>query len=126
MTAPRRICQSNRQMKQILPSALMVLFLSSCAGGFPPSSSNGLNEYDILYGLKVIPEGADTSRIWSPLHLIYGGKPSWSVVWFKQKTKDGKDYDFLAKPPRELENAQADAIDESPSGKIDQGAVPDN
>jgi len=85
-------------MKQIVAATLFALFLTGCAGGLPPTSHNGLNEYDVLFGLKVIPEGADTDRIWSPVHQIYGGKPMWSVVWFKEKTKNGAAYELTAKP----------------------------
>ena len=97
----------------------MVLLLSGCAGGFPPTSSNGLNEYDVLFGLKEIPKGADNSRVWSPIHLVFDGKPTWSVVWFKQMTKNGVDYEFYAKPPEEIKNAKADDILEKSSSKID-------
>ena len=85
-------------MKPFISSLALVFFLAGCAGGFPPTSSNGLSAFDIIFGLKEIPQGADKSRVWSPVHQIYGGKPDWSVVWFKEKTKDGKPYELTATP----------------------------
>ncbi len=100
-------------MKTIVAIALMAPLLVACAGGFPPSSKNGLREFDVLFGLKEVPKDADTSRIWSPVHLIYDGKPTWSVVWFKEKTKNGVPYELTAKPPSELKDAQASFVVEA-------------
>lgn len=92
-------------MKKSLIIATSTLLLTGCAGGFPPSSDNGLNIYDVLFGYKEVPEGADNSRVWSPVHQIYGGKPEWSVIWFKEQTRDGTPYELTAKPTSGMKTA---------------------
>ncbi len=93
-------------MNRVILSLGLVLTLSACAGGLPPSSSNGLKAYDMVFGLRAVPEGADNSRVWSPVHQIYGGKPDWSVVWFQEKTKDGSTYELTARPLGETEETR--------------------
>ena len=99
-------------MKPFFPLVILALGLSACAGGFPPTSSNGLNAYDVIFGLKEVPENADDSRVWSPVHQVVGAKPTWSIVWFKEKTKDGKDYELTAKSPEEMPKPAAKATPE--------------
>lgn len=99
-------------MKPFLSSLVLVFSLSACAGGFPPTSSNGLNAYDVIFGLKEVPKNADNSRVWSPVHQMVGAKPNWSLVWFKEKTKDGKDYALTAKSADEMAQPLAKAAPE--------------
>lgn len=111
-------------MKSIFPSLAVVFFLAGCAGGFPPTSSNGLNSFDMIWGYKEVPKGADTSRVWSPVHQIYGGKPDWSVVWFKEKTKNGDSYKLTARPSGEMAESQTnynpDLVLQQPRSAIGQ------
>lgn len=98
-------------MKRIFLSASLAVSLSACAGGLPPTTGNGLGAFDVIFGLKKVPDGADNSRVWSPVHQIYGGKPTWSLVWFKEKPKDGVAYELTAKAPGDMEKKKTDAAE---------------
>lgn len=70
-------------MRALFLAAALLLPLAACS----TAELGGIPSYDVELGRKCAPESgtfADGSKAWSPVHSLFGLRPSDSPIWFKQ------------------------------------------